>query len=208
MPWTMIAASTPSPSVAWSSSLPRSFMAVAGARHVGQSGGSAPAGAPDGPQSGYFPVLHRAADRARRQPRHVRGQPCVTAHRPDLETFVERAAVSRRAAGAAPDGRSSSGCIGFIGIYVASALFIAYFMRWLGRYPLAAGSCRWRSVVPFVALHDVRGLVPGAAAEGPARELLRLLSAPGCFQRRLTTAGAGDASVADGGVKLWTHCIR
>ena len=61
--------------------------------------------------------------------------------------------------------------IGFIGIYVASALFIAVFMRWLGRF-------RWRTVavvslaVPFAffLLFEIWFLVP--LPKGPLEAFL------------------------------------
>ena len=58
--------------------------------------------------------------------------------------------------------------IGWLGIYVASALFIAFFMRWLGQVRVVEdrrGEHRRQCRV----LPDVRGLVQGAAAQGAAR---------------------------------------
>ncbi len=63
----------------------------------------------------------------------------------------------------------------YIGIYVASALLIAFFMRWFGRY-------NWlfvdRNCDPGAGADvlDVRNLVPGAAAEGTARKPAGLLT--------------------------------
>ena len=63
------------------------------------------------------------------------------------------------------------GLIGYIGIYVASALFIALFMRWLGKF-------RWRMIgivsvaVPFVffLLFEIWFLVP--LPKGPLEDFL------------------------------------
>ncbi len=58
----------------------------------------------------------------------------------------------------------------WIGIYVSSVLFIAFFMRWLGKYAwwkVAAGERGHRGGV----LRGVRDVVQGAAAQGAGRGL-------------------------------------
>ena len=64
-----------------------------------------------------------------------------------------------------------------IGIYVASALYIALFMLWLGQYSWLK-SVADRARRQRVALRDVRGLVQGAALQGHLQPALlaRLLS--------------------------------
>jgi len=61
--------------------------------------------------------------------------------------------------------------IGFTGLYVAAALFIAFFMRWLGKYPwwkvavVSAGT-----MVAFFLIFEVWFLVP--LPKGPLENLL------------------------------------
>jgi len=64
-----------------------------------------------------------------------------------------------------------AGAIGWIGIYVASALFIGFFMRWLGKYPwwkVAAVSVG-NSVV-FFLVFEVWFKIP--LPKGPLENLL------------------------------------
>ena len=88
----------------------------------------------------------------------------------------------------------------FLGIYVSSALLIAGFMRWLGRYG-------WlMTLVISIAAADpdlfhVRGLVFGAAAQGPARGLARALG------RRRSMEGIGDLIHGFGVVLSWTNFL-
>ena len=61
--------------------------------------------------------------------------------------------------------------IGWIGIYVASAVFIAFFMRWLGKYPwwkVAVVSVG--TMVAFFLIFEVWFLVP--LPKGPLENLL------------------------------------
>src|SRR2546429_8851217 len=63
--------------------------------------------------------------------------------------------------------------IGWIGIYLASALFIAFFMRWLGKYPwwkVAAVSIG--NSVAFFVIFEVWFKVP--LPKGPLETLLGL----------------------------------
>jgi len=65
------------------------------------------------------------------------------------------------------------GLIGWIGIYVASAVFVAFFMRWLGKYPwwkVAAVSVG-NSVV-FFLIFEVWFKIP--LPKGPLEAVLRL----------------------------------
>ena len=66
-----------------------------------------------------------------------------------------------------------------VGIYVASAVYITLFMRWLGHYSWVK-SVRDRRRRQRVDLRHVRGLVQGSAVQGRLRRarLARLLSAP------------------------------
>jgi putative tricarboxylic transport membrane protein len=66
-----------------------------------------------------------------------------------------------------------AGAIGWIGIYVASALFIGFFMRWLGKYAwwtVAAVSVG--VVVAFYVIFEVWFKVP--LPKGPIEALLGL----------------------------------
>jgi hypothetical protein len=123
--------------------------------------------AADGPQSGYFPfyigVLMVVASL---------GTVCVTLFGRDQGhgAFVERAQF-RDVLKVFVPAAVFVGLIGFIGIYVASALFIAAFMRWLGKF-------RWRTIVivavavPFALflLFEIWFLVP--LPKGPLEDLL------------------------------------
>ncbi len=62
-----------------------------------------------------------------------------------------------------------------LGLYVASALYLAFYMRWVGRPRLAHD----RAAQPRDPAGDVphlRAVVPGADAQGPARGLAGVLS--------------------------------
>jgi hypothetical protein len=61
----------------------------------------------------------------------------------------------------------------WIGIYVSSALFIAFFMRWLGKYPWwKAAAVSLGAVVVFYLIFEVWFLVP--LPKGPLESLLGL----------------------------------
>ena len=65
------------------------------------------------------------------------------------------------------------GLVGFLGIYVASILFIAFFMRWLGKYDwwkLAAVSIG--NSVFFFIIFELWFKIP--LPKGPLEALLRL----------------------------------
>jgi hypothetical protein len=87
--------------------------------------------AEDGPQPGYFPFylgviicIASAINLARAL--MLRGEA--------NKTFVQRGALRLVLAVLVPSAIYVAS-IGWIGIYVSSALFIGFFMRWLGKYP-------------------------------------------------------------------------
>ena len=104
--------------------------------------------ADDGPQTGYFPfyiglliVLASVANLV-----------AALAIRPEAErSFVEVGQLKLVLAVLVPTAIYVA-LIGWLGIYVASAVFIAFFMRWLGKYPWwkAAAVSIGNSVVFFV----------------------------------------------------------
>ena len=119
----------------------------------------------DGPQSGYFPVLYRPADL------HFER---VTLAQAAVGKSVKRDASHSSSGGPfkrvltvlVPAALYVLG-IKFIGLYVASAIYIAVFMVWLGKYAW------WKSVAVGVGdqrhfFRDVRSLVQGAAVQGRA----------------------------------------
>lgn len=123
--------------------------------------------ASDGPQSGYFPfyigvfmVLASVGTIAIALLGRDRG----------AGAFVERAQLRDVLKVLAPTAVFVA-LIGFIGIYVSSALFIAAFMRWLGKF-------RWRTIaivalaVPFAffVLFEIWFLVP--LPKGPLEDFL------------------------------------
>jgi hypothetical protein len=87
--------------------------------------------AADGPQSGYFPF-------------YIGTLLCGTAAVIFLQAFADRAGGARSFVSRAGARQVLTlvvpaaiyvALIGWLGIFVASALFIAFFMWWLGRYP-------------------------------------------------------------------------
>ena len=123
--------------------------------------------AADGPQSGYFPfyigLLMVVASI---------GTVCVTVFGRDqsVGAFVERAQFRDVLKVLVPTIMFVA-LIGVIGIYVASALFIGTFMRWLGRF-------RWRTIIivgvavplALFLLFEIWFLVP--LPKGPLEDLL------------------------------------
>jgi hypothetical protein len=65
------------------------------------------------------------------------------------------------------------GLVGWLGIYVASAVFVAFFMRWLGKYPWwkVAAVSLGNSIVFFV-IFEMWFKVP--LPKGPLEKLLGL----------------------------------
>ena len=66
------------------------------------------------------------------------------------------------------------GAMPFIGLYVASIVFIGWFMRWLGKYSWLTVA-RGRDRHAGRHLPHFRTLVPGPAAQGAARGMARTL---------------------------------
>ena len=86
----------------------------------------------DGPQAGYFPfyigviMFVASAVTLADEPPRPRGKPIELRRRSELvrvlQVFVPTVIYVL--------------LIGFLGLYVSSAIFIAFFMAWLGKYPL------------------------------------------------------------------------
>jgi putative tricarboxylic transport membrane protein len=88
--------------------------------------------ASDGPESGYFPFYMGLIMFVASLATFVIN--LVTKH-PDLKTFVERSQLVLVMRVLIPTILFVV-LIHFIGLYVASAVFIAFFMSWLGKYPV------------------------------------------------------------------------
>ncbi len=125
--------------------------------------------AEDGPEAGYFPFI-------------VGVMICVASainlaavffwSRDDAKAFVEVGQLKMVLAVLVPTA-IYVGLIGWLGIYVASILFIAFFMRWLGKYDwwkLAAVSIG--NSVFFFVIFEVWFKIP--LPKGPLEALLRL----------------------------------
>lgn len=102
----------------------------------------------DGPQAGYFPfyigvILCIASV--------INLFAAFAAARRDDTEFVEYGALKLVFSVLVPTA-VYAGLIGPLGLYVASAIFIAFFMRWLGKYPwwLVAAVSIGNSVVFFL----------------------------------------------------------
>lgn len=125
--------------------------------------------APEGPQPGYFPfyvgliicissAINFIAGAARRGERNP--------------AFVDRDALKRVLVVLVPTAVFAA-LVAWLGIYVAGAIFIAFFMRWLGRYAwwkvalIALGT----SIV-FFLVFEIWFLVP--LPKGPLEALLHL----------------------------------
>ena len=127
---------------------------------------------PTGPESGYFPFYIGAL---------ILLSSTVTllitlfTKSPDRTPFVESKQFQRVLQVLIPSFIFAI-AIDYIGIYVAGGLFIAFFMWWLGKYPLSQGRHGERAR-PARPVRRVRGVVPGPPAEGPGRGVLRLLIA-------------------------------
>ncbi len=87
--------------------------------------------AADGPQPGYFPFYLGAIICAASSVTFVQA---LLASKLAQESFVEVGALKLVLSVLVP-AVVYVALIGWLGIYVASALFVALFMRWLGRYP-------------------------------------------------------------------------
>lgn len=89
--------------------------------------------ASDGPQSGYFPFYVGLALFLASAGTFLVN---LFARTPKLGSFVGRSQLKLVLKVLLPT-IVFVALIGFLGLYVAAALFIAFFMRWLGRYPAA-----------------------------------------------------------------------
>jgi putative tricarboxylic transport membrane protein len=122
--------------------------------------------ADDGPQAGYFPF-------------YVGALICVSslinlvlALKGKDRTFVEIGQLKLVLAVLAPSA-VYVGVIGWIGIYVASALFVAFFMRWLGKYSwLKVAAVSLGNSVAFFLIFEVWFKIP--LPKGPLEALLGL----------------------------------
>ena len=125
--------------------------------------------ADDGPQAGYFPFI-------------IGLLICIAAAvnlvavfawaREDARAFVEIGQLKMVLAVLVPTA-AYVGLIGWLGIYVASILFIGFFMRWLGKYEwwkLAAVSVG--NSVFFFLVFEIWFRIP--LPKGPLEALLRL----------------------------------
>ena len=123
--------------------------------------------AEDGPQTGYFPFYVGLIICAASLVNMV----SALALRAETDkTFVEVGQLKLVLAVLVPSALYV-GLIGWLGIYVASAVFIAFFMRWLGKYPW------WKTVavsvgnsVVFFLIFEVWFKIP--LPKGPLENLL------------------------------------
>ena len=78
--------------------------------------------------------------------------------------------------------------IGFLGIYVAAAIFIAFFMCWLGNYSLVK-AIPVGVAIPIVLfwLFEIAFLIP--LPKGPLEVALGYCDAIACLRRRATLRG-------------------
>lgn len=67
--------------------------------------------------------------------------------------------------------------IPYLGIYVASVILIALFMKWLGKYPWTTTAAVALGT-PFAGLHVLRKMVPHSAAKRPAGRVAWSLEIP------------------------------
>ena len=125
--------------------------------------------AEDGPEAGYFPFIVGAIICVASAINLV----AVFAWARDMEqTFVEVGQLRMVLSVLVPTS-VYVGLIGWLGIYVASILFIAFFMRWLGKYDwwkLATVSIG--NSVFFFIIFEVWFKIP--LPKGPLEALLRL----------------------------------
>ena len=121
----------------------------------------------DGPQPGYFPFYIGALIVAAAAINLVSA---VRVHRD--KTFVEVGQLKLVLAVLIPTAIYVA-AIGWIGLYVASALFVAFFMRWLGKYEWwkIAAVAIGNSVV-FFLIFEVWFKIP--LPKGPLETLLRV----------------------------------
>ena len=125
--------------------------------------------AEDGPQPGYFPFYVGLIICVASLVNVVLG---LRAGARDNGTFVEVGQLKLVLSVLVPSA-IFAGLVGWLGIYVAGALFIAFFMRWLGKYAWwkVAAVAIGNSVV-FYLIFEVWFLVP--LPKGPLEALLGL----------------------------------
>lgn len=87
---------------------------------------------PSGPESGYFPFYVGALMFVSSAVTLIAN---IVTKTPDLSNFVERSQF-RLVLQVLIPAAAFVIAIGFLGLYVASALFIGFFMWWLGKYPI------------------------------------------------------------------------
>ena len=125
--------------------------------------------AEDGPQAGYFPFYIALLVCIASALNLLAG---ILLKEENNRTFVETGQLGLVLVVLVPAAIYVA-LIGWIGIYVASAIFIGFFMRWLGKYPwwkVAAVSIG--NSVAFFLIFEVWFLVP--LPKGPLESLLGL----------------------------------
>ena len=127
--------------------------------------------ADDGPQSGYFPFyigllicLSSVATLAQVALAEWRRRASSAARSPSAQPVRRMAALRLVLSVLVPTVVYVAG-IQVIGIYVASAVYIAVFMRWLGKYTWVKSAAVGVGVSVALFLH-VRSLVQGAPVQG------------------------------------------
>lgn len=111
----------------------------------------------DGPQAGYFPfyigLILFAASAATFAVN-------LFSRAPDLSNFVAKPALLLVAKVLVPTA-AYIGVMYYLGIYVASALYICFFMMWLGRYPIRKAA-PVAIVIPLILfwLFEIAFLIP------------------------------------------------
>jgi hypothetical protein len=132
------------------------LIVIAGSVQAGIGWGS------EGPKAGFFPFYIGLTILGS----SIINFATVFAERPDGQLFAEWGQLRKVLSMLVPT-TIYVALVPWLGIYVASALLIAVFMRWLGGYG-------WRMLVAIalgvpVAIRDLREMVPGAVAEGTDR---------------------------------------
>ncbi len=125
--------------------------------------------ADDGPEAGYFPFLVGILICLASAINLVAA---LVSKRLAGRTFVEVGQLKMVLAVLVPSA-VYVGLIGWLGIYVASALFIAFFMRWLGKYDWwKLGAVAVGNSVFFFLVFEVWFKIP--LPKGPLEALLRI----------------------------------
>jgi putative tricarboxylic transport membrane protein len=125
--------------------------------------------AEDGPQAGYFPFIIGLIICAAAA---VNLAAVFTWAREGDKTFVEVGQLKMVLAVLVPSSVYVA-LIGWLGIYVASVLFIAFFMRWLGKYSwLTLAAVSVGNSVFFFAIFEIWFKIP--LPKGPLEAMLGL----------------------------------